>query len=396
MSLADVAHQGRAQRFLQTALGRDRLGHAYLFHGPDGVGKEKLALGFAELLLCPQSTEEELDDSRAKRAGIQRLRMGCGTCDDCRTVAARTHPDLHIVYRQLNRHHLDPVVRKRKALDIGVDVLRQFVIEPVGRTPLRGRTKVFIIREADRITPQAQNALLKTLEEPPGATVIILLVSALDRLLPTTLSRCQVVAFDALPAEFVRAELASMRSDLAPEQIEWYARCSDGSLGRAVARADDNLFALNQRVMEALSGLVAAERSVAAADSAPSSPGVTTKTWIEESKKLGDLYRKRDPDITDTEASRRGLKSIFLLAANWYADVLHVGSGDEAPLVNVAGAGSLQKAAGALSPSAAIEAVNRIAEAEHHLDQSANTQLCVETLVNDLARLSRGETVSVP
>jgi DNA polymerase-3 subunit delta' len=95
------------------------------------------------------------------------------------------------VHRYLIKEHPESDVRKRKGLEISVDVLRHFVIERTALTPIRGRAKVFVIREADSMTTQAQNALLKTLEEPPGPTFIILLVSALDGLLPTTLSRCQ-------------------------------------------------------------------------------------------------------------------------------------------------------------------------------------------------------------
>jgi DNA polymerase-3 subunit delta' len=285
------------------------------------------------------------------------------------------HPDLHFVYRQLNREHPDQAVRRRKALDIGVDVLRHFLIEKVGLTPVRGRGKVFVVREADRMTVAAQNALLKTLEEPPRATVIILLVGAVDRLLPTTLSRCQVVGFDALPTGFIRDKLAELVPDLPAGRIEWYARQSEGSLGRAVQRAADGLYELNQRVIGELSQLPGrrSDRLV--------------KTWIDESKSLGDQYRKIDPDISDTEATQRGLKTILELAALWYADILRCGTGNHTGIVNAEIGERLSELSRSIDPEQAGGAIARVVQAERQLDLHVNTLLCVETLLNDLAQV---------
>ncbi len=374
MSLLEVEYQQHAQVSIQRALSQDRVSHAYIFHGPEGVGKEALARGFAQVLLC--SSARECQPAPDTHIGLDTLRAGCGTCEDCQTVKALTHPDLHLVYRQLNRSHPNPAVRSRKGLEIGVDILRHFVIDTIGLTPSRGNAKIFIIREADRITTAAQNALLKTLEEPPGASVIILLVGALERLLPTTLSRCQLVRFDALPRDFVRRKLTELRPDLPSEQADWYARCADGSLGQAVERADDGWYDLNQRVVQNLVAL-GKTRSTDAA-----------QLWTDESKALGGLYRKRDADITDTEAARRGFKAIFQLAATWYADILRHRSGEPTAIVNADSVAQVDTAAQAVPPARAVEAISRIVSAERQLDLNANAQLCVETLLAALARLT--------
>lgn len=386
MSLADVHHQGSAQQRIQRAVSRDRIPHAYLFHGPDGVGKEKLALGLAKFLLCEKPLDQELDARRAAAVGIDRLHDACGVCDACRFILAGTHPDLHVVFRQLNREHPEPEVRKRKALGIGVDVLRHFVIEKVGLTPTLKRAKVFILREADRMTEQAQNALLKTLEEPPGSTIIVLLAAATHRLLPTTLSRCQVVRFDALPTEFIRSRLDEARKDLPEEQTAWYARVSDGSLGRAMRCAEEKLFEVNERLIRSLITLTLPDNDASAETS---SRGDWGKMWIDESKALGDLHRKRDPEISDTEAGRRGLKAIFELASTFYADLLRLRSGSSVSVVN-ARISSEFDAVQSIEVDRAIEAVNRLAEAERQLDLNTNTQLCVEVLINDLSEICRG------
>ena len=382
MSLLEVKHQGGAQRLIQRAMQRRRVPHAYLFHGPDGVGKEMLALGLAQVLLCSRPAEIGVDAAEQDSVGVDRLRVGCGECEDCHALGTQVHPDLHLIYRQLGREHPDPVVRRRKALRISIDVLRHFVIQKVGLTPARGRAKVFIIREADRMAAPAQNALLKTLEEPPSATVIILLAGAADQLLPTTRSRCQVVRFDALPTTFVRAKLVELVPDLPAEQVDWYARYSEGSLGRAVQSSADDLFELNGRVVEGLSQLTGRRGDV------------LVEAWTEEAKSLGECYRKRDPDISDTEARQRGLKSVFQLAATWYADLLRFESGDSTGVVNAGLSAQVERAGRRFDVERATDAIGRIVRAERQLDLNANAQLCVETLLSDLARIGAAEGVA--
>ncbi len=82
---------------IQRAVSGDRVPHAYLFHGPDGVGKERLALGLAELLLCAEPMNRSVEGGQTNAIGLEQLRVGCGKCADCRMVAAETHPDLHLV-----------------------------------------------------------------------------------------------------------------------------------------------------------------------------------------------------------------------------------------------------------------------------------------------------------
>jgi len=399
VSLADVQHQDGARQHVMRALLSDRLPHAYLFHGPDGVGKETFAYGLSQALLCtnpqdqmvppeddvarvPHSSRSEGWGTPARRGTPENgeespiLRVGCGQCPECRLVTARTHPDLHAIYRQLSREHPDSAVRARKALEISVDVVRHFLVSAIGMKPARGRIKIFIVREADRLTQSAQNALLKTLEEPPGSALLILLVTALDRMLPTTLSRCQVVRFDALPLAFVQAKLTELRGDLAEEQREWYARSADGSLGVALTRVEDGWYELNHGIVADLPALASGDGTAVG------------KKWIAESKTIGTAWKKRDPDITETEASRRGLRTIMHLAALWYADIMRQAEGNEALVINKSMSPALKAATESLSTIRAADAIRRLAQAEQHLERNVNVQLCVENLVNDLTRIS--------
>jgi len=377
-----VQHQPLAVKIVEQGLLRGRVPHAYLFHGPDGVGKETLALAFAELLLCSNSDVDLTTAARKKQAAKQSELAACGRCDDCRGIAAGVHPDLHIVHRYLNREHPDSDVRKRKGLEISIDVIRHFLIEPVGRTPIRGRAKIFIVREADRMTVQAQNGLLKTLEEPPQTTFLILLADNANSLLPTTQSRCQGVPFDPLPISFVESRLGELVPKLTPTQRSWYARSGDGSIGKALEAAQDGLFELNERLSTVLGEWLTAQRSTGGRRGrAPD----LLKFWTEEAGSIGDRYQKRDPDITDTDATRRGLFTVLRLTATWFADVLRLSAGGTLELTNVKHRPALEKIAGGVSPSRTADDIHRIAETERQLDLNANTQLCLETLVADLA-----------
>ena len=385
MPVFDVQHQDRAGGLVQRALLADRLPHAYIFHGPDGVGKETFARALAAVLLCHQAQRLESAD------GQPQLRP-CGKCHDCVTAAAGTHPDLHLIYRGLIKYHDDPTVRKRKGRDLGVDVIRQFVIDKIGAKPAGGQSKVFIVREADRITPQAQNALLKTLEEPPLTTFLILLVSILDRMLPTIRSRCCLVPFGPLPDEFIVGKLVELRPDVSPERAELYARAAQGSLGLAMQHADDRLDEHNDRLIEVLLELPTrpVARSVGRLD--------------EQAKALGARYAHREPEITQTESVRRGLKALFALAATWYRDVLHaaIDSGGSPRLeqtsgvltrptgliANVGYAEKLATAARKTTPGCLVAAISQLAETESQLDANVNTKLCLDALVIRLARLA--------
>ncbi|MFH0983367.1 MAG: DNA polymerase III subunit [Planctomycetota bacterium] len=380
MSFFDVRYQPRAQKILQRALASGRLPHAYLFHGPDGVGKEMLAERLARILLCekpvylPAPPIEEL-------AGFDGpLRDACGACQDCVLARAGTHPDLHLIYRELHKHHPEPRIRAQKGLELGVEVVRHFVIEAVGTKPARGRAKVFIIREAERINIEAQNALLKTIEEPPAATFLVLLSASLDKLLATTKSRCQPVPFAPLPPVFVAAKLTEFAPDITPERAAAYAALAQGSLGRAQQFCADVVEAYNERIIAALSRLGAVSVTHVA------------KQWLDDAATLGEQYRSREKEISETEAQRRGLKTLFALVAAWFGDSLHVSVNAPDGLVN---AGDLRRlTAAGLGPRQAALAIKAVVDAERHLDRNASPQLAVEALVTRLARLAPASRAS--
>ncbi|MDP7029667.1 MAG: AAA family ATPase [Phycisphaerales bacterium] len=186
-----------ALNVFQQALALDRLHHAWILSGPAGVGKSLVASAVAAALLDPD---------------VDGARIGCGddvTSHAGRLLDAGTHPDLHLIHRELAAVSKNPRLRERKQLNIPLDLLRETVLggrtsdgvvheAAAYRTPVMARAKVFIIDEAERLDLPGQNALLKTLEEPPSATYFFLVTSRPERMLPTIRSRCQHVRLGRL------------------------------------------------------------------------------------------------------------------------------------------------------------------------------------------------------
>ncbi len=237
MRFSEIHGQERALSLLRRSLRAGRLHHAYLFEGPPGVGKERTATALAARLLCE-------DDPLAADADA------CGRCRSCRALASGAHPDFHLIERGLHRQHPDRAIRASKGLFLVVDVVRHFLIEPAGKTPALGRRRVFVVRDAERMNEEAQNALLKTLEEPPGPSCLVLVSSSSLRLLPTIRSRCQQVCFDLLPRSFIREQLAE-RGAKEPD-AELLSDLAQGSLGAALRWHAGGLLDARQEIDQCL------------------------------------------------------------------------------------------------------------------------------------------------
>lgn len=220
--MRQILGQRQAIDNLQRQLANDRLHHGYLFHGPAGVGKFTTALALARVVLCHQRAVSPEDDS---------FIIACGRCASCKLSDA-SHPDLHIIRKELARYSDDRATRERKLTQIPVEIIRSALIEPVYKAAQLSRRKVFIVDEAELLNPSGQNALLKTLEEPPAGTLIILVTDKEDRLLPTIRSRCQRLGFSHLPQEVIAQRVGELASDKSATAQQWLTRFAEGSLGR--------------------------------------------------------------------------------------------------------------------------------------------------------------------
>jgi DNA polymerase-3 subunit delta' len=377
VSIRDVQHQPRAHRIIQRALAGARMPHAYLFTGPEGVGREMMAMGLAQILLCQSPVVAE-----APAEGEPPCTDACNDCDDCRLVQAGTHPDLFVIHRLLNREHPDSTIRKQKALTLSVDVIRHFLIERVSRRPMRGRAKIFIVREAERLTDAAQNSLLKTLEEPPPDTFLILLTSALDRMLPTTKSRCQPVSFQPLPPAFVAEQLATLKPDTPEPERLFIARHCGGSLGGALRLIEDGLFTTKQAWGDRLAELLRAARGFA--------PHLLAQPFLADAKAIGKQAIDRDPDMSETDATRVGIQMLLAALAGFYQDAQRRLSGADVALTNADQPQVIDLLSETHSPRQLVAALQQLAQADAAIGRNAALELTAETLFIQLAGIPQG------
>ena len=214
-----IGHQQIVEQLQQT-VASDRIAGAYLFVGPTGVGKETVARYFAQLIFCQQDAQPP---------------TVCGTCLACRKVDSGNHPDLQFIRPDGSELKIGQIRELQK----------QIIYEP-----LEANWKVYILTDVDRMNDYAENALLKTLEEPPASSVLILLTSNIRVLLPTTRSRCQILQFHPMQTQEL-AEILVEKFSVAPEQATTLAIAADGAIGKALTQLEKG-DALSEEVPEIL------------------------------------------------------------------------------------------------------------------------------------------------
>lgn len=235
--MSRILGQDRALATLRASLTGRRVHHAWIFHGPRGVGKHTTAKAFARVLLDPNLTLTERGELH-RRDGSQ-----------VDVTSPVEHPDLHLISKELALYHEERSIRERKLTNIPVEVLREHLIEPAHQhamtelMPDRLASKVFIVDEAELMDQRAgQNVLLKTLEEPPQGTVIMLVAGQEDRLLPTIRSRCQRVAFVPLTDEAMREWMEGRFAETPTDEREWILHFAAGSPGMAELASTSGFF----------------------------------------------------------------------------------------------------------------------------------------------------------
>jgi DNA polymerase-3 subunit delta' len=320
---------GPARARLAAALSAARLPHALLLHGPDGVGKERFASALAAGLLC-----------RQPGPGLE----PCDACAECALSRAGTHPDLHWLRR--------PDDRK----SIGVDAMRD-TCEQLGMTSLRGGYRVAIVATAQLMTHSAQNAFLKTLEEPAPQTLLVLITPRPSALLATLRSRCQRVEI-ARPAADVALEWLSRELDSAPPP--GLLDVAGGAPMRALALAP-HYVALEDQMASLLAELASGRIEVTHAASDLLGEGLGTRLdWIER----------------------------------WLAGTFRNRLVQDATQVRIPPPPKLQRAAGALNMHAAFRIVDLLRESRRLLETTAAPQLVVEALLIELSAAFRNRGVA--
>ncbi len=217
LQFEQILGQDQVLARLREAQARRRLPHAYLFVGPEGVGRETVARAFFWRLLCVQE-------------------KACGECPSCRKFLKGLHPDVEV---------LEP-----QGKSIKIEQIRALEAKLHFR-PLEAERRLVLIPQAELLTREAANALLKSLEEPPPYTLFVLLAQTTEALLPTIVSRCQVVRFRPLPREVVKRLLEERFACLPPE-AEGLSFLAEGSIGRALRLAEKGFLQEMERVAATL------------------------------------------------------------------------------------------------------------------------------------------------
>lgn len=227
-------HDDVVEQF-RRAIERGRLGSTFLFVGPAGVGKRTFALKFAQALLCERRSEAQLDP--------------CGQCPACAQVVAGSHPDVDVVSRPADKNFV-PV-----ELLIGDKEhrMRAGLCYNISLKPYSGRRKFAILDDADYLNKEGANCLLKTLEEPPPRSVLILIGTSEQRQLPTIRSRCQIIRFQPLAESDVAELLLEQGHAPNPEVARQAARLAGGSLERALLWIDPRAAEFRTALLEQLS-----------------------------------------------------------------------------------------------------------------------------------------------
>lgn len=359
--------QETAVRILRDAVSSGAPGHAYLFVGPQGVGRELAAMALAASLNCPNG--------------------GCGECDVCARVLRRAYPDVYTIAPE--------------GAQILVDQVRA-VRENAYLSPYEGRVKVFVFEDAHRLNPAASNALLKVLEEPPGDVVFVLVTESPEDLLPTVVSRCRRVDFFPLgPAEIERVLIEQHATDAS--LASWAAR-TGGDLSTALRFVKDPAAPDRRRAHLDIPGRLvrngpseSVRIAAELADEAAAAVSALGKRQKDELAKhleaFGDARatgaaRKRMEDRHKREARRIETEvydSALRDVASFYRDVLLAGAGvpDDA-LINTEIADRLRRAAAVADPAWLVGALERIEDTRRALARNVHAVLAMEAIFMEL------------
>jgi DNA polymerase-3 subunit delta' len=330
---------------LRRAVARNRLASSFLFCGPAGVGKRAFALRLAQALLCHSRPAAELDP--------------CNTCPSCAMALAGTHPDIEVVAKPEDKAFLPVELFLGDLEHRG----REGLCHWISLKPFLGGRRIAIIDDADFFNDAGANCLLKTLEEPPPQSVLILIGTSPARQLPTIRSRCQLIRFLPLPEETVARLLVSKELVTDKAEAARLARFSEGSLQQAIDLADADLWSCRRTLLEKLSAEVLDSAGLAQ----------IIASFVDEAGK-------------EASARRARFRQVVAFAADFYRRLVHARS--DLPLPSDPELrGPLQAAVqhfrgDAMAAAACLE---RCLDALGQIDRNANQATLIEAWLDDLA-----------
>ena len=235
--LTEILGREEMTKHLREAIVKEKVSHAYIFSGEPGTGKKTVANVFAQTMLCEGIDKHMYEIGDAK----QELAYACGVCDSCKKTLAHTNPDIIYIEKEKGRSN------------ISVDDIREKLVDDAGIKPYKGRHKIYIIKDSEDLSIEAQSALLKILEEPPEYVVVLLLVTSPDMLLHTIRSRAEQIEVPVLPDDIVEKFLREALEDnpsVTDDDIKFAVEFADGKIGRGMACfTNDEFKALKKDVL---------------------------------------------------------------------------------------------------------------------------------------------------
>lgn len=317
MTYAGILGHERQKAILKRAQSSGRLAHAYLFEGPEGVGKRLMALALARSLFCV-------------------TKNGCGECPACRKVDHQNHPDLHIVEADGNTIKIEQIRALQKDLSF---------------RPFEGERKICVIEAAEKMNTSSGNALLKTLEEPSGHALLILLTSRPDAVLPTIRSRCQRLPFSRLPTATIRRALAE--ADAGNEaHAHILATLSDGSFHKALGRDRDLYLERRKTILKAVTAL-------------------SHGSYLPLFELAAELAEEKERLSEILDILRAFYRDLLLCQHGWPED----------DLVNRDLIEKVRRIAAQESPQTLLRKIEAINSAYFHLERNVNGQLIFDVLL---------------
>jgi DNA polymerase III subunit delta' len=362
MSLKEIFCQDKAISILQRGFTADKMPHAYIFAGVEGVGKFKTAREWAKMLLCKNPVAEDgFADS-------------CGSCQSCLMFEAGSHPDFNLIYKELREFTRDGK-GKPPPVDLPIDVVREFVVEKVSIKPTLSQRKVYVINEAERLNEESQNCLLKVLEEPPDYCTIILLCTRMERLLPTTKSRCRMIRFSRIDQQRIIDRLKVMGMD--GEKARYFAHLADGSLGRAcqwaqLELAGANIYQIKRELLNSLSTYKLADSLDLA------------EQLLNKAKKIAAAWEELDEATSKTDLNRRAQKTLIQIIISALHDAMRLNVSGSQGLVNSDQKEQIKSIAGRFNPEQSAEKIVDAYKTMHWIESNVNEKLIFEQLLLNL------------
>jgi len=312
----------------------DEIRHAYLFCGPPGLGRRTLALRLAQALNCPQPPAP----------GVP-----CGQCRDCRQIEAMQHPDMNVIQA------LDGDNQPKEGGTLKVDQIRE-VQRSLSLKPYQSKYRVALFLRFQEANDNAANALLKTLEEAPEHAILLLTADTPEQLLPTIISRCEILRLRPLPIEIVESDLLSRGVD--EERARLLAHISGGRPGYARRLMDDiTLLEKRDERLNDLQALLPASR-------------------VEKFSYADKLSKDKD-----------AMRQAIIIWLSYWRDVMLRVAGAESPLINVDRNMEIEFLAGRMNLSTARRVVSDLENTLEKMDRNVNSRLLAEVLLMDWPHL---------